>query len=285
MIFDKGVALHRTELFTRKLYNRRIEQNSDAVVPVVGSEGVGKSTFILQLMVLWRAVSTGSEWGDVDRDTLFDRIHSTRRDVQEAMTSQPKGTVVAVPDAGRVLYRKEAMVGEQRSLEKDFFDVRNRNYLFLLGFQDWKQLPDFLASRRATHCFYIPRRGTLWGYSRSTLDERVGDGRGLHAWPDADLVDRYPSLEGSDLWDKYTEFDEQEKLDRMGSDESEVDPDSIQKREHARIALRLTKPWNDDDGMSQREASKYVDYSRTWVSERSRLWKEGELEFQLDTNA
>jgi len=281
MIFDKGVALHRTELFTRKLYNRRIEQNSDAVVPVVGSEGVGKSTFILQLMVLWRAVSTGSEWGDVDRDTLFDRIHSTRRDVQEAMTSQPKGTVVAVPDAGRVLYRKEAMVGEQRSLEKDFFDVRNRNYLFLLGFQDWKQLPDFLASRRATHCFYIPRRGTLWGYSRSTLDERVGDGRGLHAWPDADLVDRYPSLEGSDLWEEYTEYEEEQKLERMGSEEADFDPDKIKKEEHAKLALRLTKPWDDDAGVTQVEAADLIDYGPSWISKRRREWANGDLNVEI----
>jgi hypothetical protein len=285
MIFDKNVALHRTELFLRKLYNRRVQQNSDAVVPVVGSEGVGKSTFILQLMLLWQAITTDADWGDVDHDTLFDRIHSTRRDVQQAMVNQPKGTVVAVPDAGRVLYRKEAMVGEQRSLEKDFFDVRNRNYLFLLGFQDWKQIPDFLAARRATHCFYIPRRGSLWGYSRSALDDRVGGGRGLHAWPDADLEDRFPSLEGTDLWEKYTEFDEQEKLDRMGTEEVDVDPDDIQKQEQAKLALRLTQPWSDTEGMSQREAAKYVDYSRTWVGERTQLWEEDDLDFQIDASA
>lgn len=285
MIFDKGAGLHRSELFLRKLYNRRIKANSDAVIPVVGSEGVGKSTLILHYMLLWRAIARGADWGEFDYDALFEQIHSTRRDVRRAMINQTKGSVIAVPDAGRVLYRKEAMVGEQRDLEKDFFDVRNRNYVFLLGFQDWKQLPDFLGSRRATHCFYVPRRGKVWGYARSTLDERVGEGRGLNSWPDPDLEDSFPSLEGTDLWEEYTEYDEEEKLERMGGGEEEVEPDEIRKQEQAKIALRLTQPWDDGAGMSQREASKYVDYSRTWVSERSRLWEEGDLDVELDTSA
>jgi hypothetical protein len=278
MIFESGSALHRTELFLENIYEQRIERATDAVIPVVGGEGVGKSTLILQLMALWRTIAHGDDWGDIDYEQLFGRIHSTRNELQQAMVGQSKRTVVAVPDAGRVLYRKEAMHGEQVDLEKDFFDVRYRRYVFLLGFQDWGQLPDFLASRRASHAIYIPRRGAIWGYSRSKLDERVGDGRGHAAWPEPDLKDRYPALDGTDLWEKYQEFDEEEKQDRMGAGDESRDPESVKKDEQARIALRLTKPWSDGKGMTQREAAKYIDYSRGWISDRVQDWKDGEYE-------
>lgn len=279
-IFERGGGLHRLEVFLDKLHRRRIKPNSDAVIPVVGSEGVGKSTLILQAMLIWESVANGREWGSVDESTLFDRIYSTRRELQKAMISQEPGSIISVPDAGRVLYRKEAMVGEQRDLEKDFFDVRNRNYVFLLGFQDWRQIPDFLASRRATHAFFIPRRGVVWGYGRSTLDER-DDERGLHSWPDPDLKDRYPDLEGTELWEAYQEYDAQKKMDRMGGDGIELDPEEVRRQEQTRLALRLTKPWSDDEGLTQVDAASYLDYTSSWVSHRRREWENGDLEIEV----
>lgn len=280
MIFPSGTALHKTEMFARDLYERRIQKDADAVIPVVGGEGVGKSTFIIQWLMIWESIRNDrDELMDVDHDELFSSLQSTRSELKRAMTGAPRKSTVAMPDAGRALFRKEAMVGEQRELEKDFFDVRFRNCVFLLGFQDWKQVPDFIASRRARFAFYIPRRGTVWGYSRATLDDRVGRGRGTGAWPEPDLKDKFPSLEGSDVWDAYQEFDAEEKMDRMSSEE-EADPEEVERETKIQVVLTATQ----QEGMSQREAARLVDYSPAWVSDRVQEWKNGEHQQLLNAS-
>lgn len=39
------------------------------------------------------------------------------------------------------------------------------------------------------------------------------------------------------------------------------------------LAVRLYAPWDDDDGPSYREISEVLPYSRQWVGERVRAWK------------
>jgi predicted XRE-type DNA-binding protein len=279
-IFPEGAALHRTELFARKLHKRRILKDADAVIPVIGGEGVGKSTFILQWLLLWMAIRNGYDSLQVpDHETLFAKIKSTRSDLKQSMTAAPERSTVAMPDAGRALFRKEAMVEDQREIEKDFFDVRFRNLVFLLGFQDWKQVPGFVASRRAQFCFYIPRRGELWGYSRSTIDERIGEGRGTGAWPEPDLQDKFPALDNTDLWDAYKKFDAEEKVDRMSADE-EQDPEDARKAAQTAVVLRATQ----QEGMTQREAARLIEFTKSWVSDRVQEWKAGEHTDLVDIN-
>jgi DNA-binding Lrp family transcriptional regulator len=45
----------------------------------------------------------------------------------------------------------------------------------------------------------------------------------------------------------------------------------------------LTKPWDDDEGMPQREAAEYIDYSPSWVSNQTRDWEKGKLEVEINT--
>lgn len=280
MIIPSGAALHRTEKFARKLHDRRIQKDADAVIPVVGGEGVGKSTFIIQWLMLWDAIRDDrDEFVDPNHGELFSQIQSTRSDLKHAMTNAPEKSTVAMPDAGRALFRKEAMVGEQRELEKDFFDVRFRNCVFLLGFQDWRQVPDFIAGRRARFAFYIRRRGELWGYSRATLDKRIDEGRGIGAWPEPDLQDKFPSLEGSDVWDAYQKFDAGEKMDRMAA-ENDADPEEAEREAKIAVVLRATQ----QEGLSQREAARLVDYSPAWVSDKVQEWKHGEYQHLLNAD-
>lgn len=278
MIIPAGAALHRIEKFARKLHDRRIQKDADAVIPVVGGEGVGKSTFIIQWLMLWDAIRDGrDEFVEPDHDELFSAIQSTRPDLKHAMTNAPEKSTVAMPDAGRALFRKEAMVGEQRELEKDFFDVRFRNCVFLLGFQDWRQVPDFIAGRRARFAFYIPRRGELWGYSRATLDKRIDEGRGIGAWPEPDLQDKFPTLEGTDIWDAYKQFDAEQKMERM-SDDEDMDPEDAKKAAQTAVVLRATQ----EEGMTQREAARLIEFSKSWVSDRVQEWRNGEYTDLVD---
>jgi hypothetical protein len=42
--------------------------------------------------------------------------------------------------------------------------------------------------------------------------------------------------------------------------------------------LRAVKPWEEEAGMTHREASELVDYSDSWVSKRVSEWRNGEWE-------
>lgn len=277
-IIPKGAALSRVEIFLRKVYSRRITADDDAVIAIIGGEGSGKSTFILQVLLLWNAIKNESEFGEVDHEELFKRIYSTRSGFQQAFVNAEQQSAIALPDAARALFSKEGMVGEQRELEKDFYDVRFQQFLMLLGFQDWEQLPSFLSGRRAQFGFFIPRTGVIWGYSRSSLDEREeNDGRGVGSWPEPDMKDRFPSLEGTDLWSKYQQYDADQKIARMGGNE-EASPEQVQRAEKIKAAIRLVEEFD----FNQTDAGRAVGRSQGWVSDRMGEWELGDHDDLFD---
>jgi hypothetical protein len=199
--------MEEIQAFTDKLYEKRLTQEFDAVIPVVADESMGKSTFILQFMILWRR-TTGRE---VDTDEILDQLVYDKDGYKTAMVNQPPRTVVAAPDAARVMHKKESMDTEQVELEKDLLDARSLEKIHLLGYQDWDVIASFIQRRRAHFAFRIPSRGHLWGYNRASLDEKWDTGD----WPDPDLTCRFPSLEGTDIWREYKREDRERKRERI----------------------------------------------------------------------
>jgi len=121
------------------------------------------------------------------------------------------------------MHRKEAMDSDQIEVEKDLLDVRVKEHVILLGYQDWDIIPTFLQKRRAKNLFYIPTRGTLWGYKRSTIDER----RESDSWPEPDMTAQFPSLEGTDLWRRYKRRDVEMKKERMQAATTQSEDESL----------------------------------------------------------
>lgn len=275
-LIPSGAGLARIERFLRMIYERRVNKGTDAVVLVIGGEGSGKSTLMLQMMMIWENILRDHGFEDIEPESLFEKIYSTRHGLQQAFVNEDRRECIAMPDAGRALFRKEAMDGDQREVEKDFFDVRFKCHLILLGFQDWRQIPDFLSGRRGQFALFIPRTGTIWGFSRSTLDDRDG-GRGVNSWPDPDMVDRFPSLEGTDLWKKYENFDAEEKIARMGADDGPA-PEDVQRNEKIKAAIRAVKIM----GLSQQDAGRLVGYSQGWVSDRLKEFDYGDHDDLFD---
>lgn len=199
--------METTRAFAEYLYEEKIKNEYDRIIPIVADESMGKSTFILQFMVIWRRV-TGRE---VDIDELLDQMIYERTGFKAAMVNYPPRTVVPVPDAARVFHKKEALDSDQVELEKDVLDVRAKENVFLLGYQDWDVMPTFLQRRRAKNVFRIPTRGTLWGYNRDSIDEKYDSGD----WPEPDMTDSFPSLEGTELWRRYKDLDLTKKKERI----------------------------------------------------------------------
>lgn len=205
--------MERVERYLETIYENRICEEYDHVLLVIGDEGVGKSTFILELMIHWQDIK--GEEPDAD-DILSNIVHSTEG-LQESFSAFPDRAAIAVPDCARVMHKKEAMTSEQIKMEQDFFDVRTNEYLVLLGYQDWDSVPSFLQDRRARGAFYIPHRGAVRGYSREALDEWAESGER----PSADLRDGFPSLEGTPIWEQYKEMDKEAKAERMDVQDDE----------------------------------------------------------------
>lgn len=261
------MQLEKLELSRRYLESideKVISRNDDRVVVVLGDEGVGKSTFMLQLARLWKeirddktdpeSVLEGMVWGDRDAFT-------------DALRERPEGSIICVQDAPHVLFRREAMHGEQIAIEKNLLDIRIKNFLIVLGFQDFDDVPTSLVRRRAENVLHIPRRGVVRGFNRESIEERRDSGQ----WPDPDFEDRFPDLEATELWARFQERDREAKLERLDNVD-EPDPEDVERNQKIKTVLRAI--YKND--MTQKEAGDLVGRSQRWVSERKQELENGE---------
>jgi hypothetical protein len=221
--------MEKLENWLSMVKSRKLDREYDLMCPIVADEGDGKSTLILTLAGMWYNQQLGR---DVSPEDIFARIVWGGRDEFKslAVNSSPKD-IIAVPDAARVLYKRDAMDPAQRELAKDLLDIRTHEYFFLLGFQWWKDIPTMLQERRAKQLLRIPvgQRGVVHGYSRSTLDEKLqlNDPK---EWPEPDLVDTFPSLEGTKIWEQYQELDTEKKHERIKPDEDDQEEPDVDVR-------------------------------------------------------
>lgn len=260
--------LEPTYRWLEQVDKRVIQRNDDRVVLVVGDEGVGKSTLMLTMARMWQDIRGREQSTEA---VLGNIVWGGREAFNDAMKNGNEGDMIAVQDAPHVLFSRDAMVGEQKETEKTLMDIRFRNYLIVLGFQDWSDIPTGLARRRAKNTLFIPRRGVIRGYNRDSMDTRHKSGE----WPEADFEDRFPPLDGTELWDEFQERDEQAKLERLEKNE-EQEPEEAQREQAIYTALKAIKPWAPKwEGVTQDEAGELVGYSDSWVSDRKREWERG----------
>lgn len=263
--------MERIKRYLETLYNQVIKNDYDAIVLFIGDEGAGKSTLMLQTTWLWQQIAQG----EATVDSVLDRVvHDDRRKFRQQLARSEKQRAQLAMDAAHILHKKDAMVSEQKEVEKSLLDIRTLSYFIQLGYQDWDDVADKLQRQRARHVFRIPRRGVVWGYSRDSVDKRYVDGE----WPDEpDFKDTFPDLEGTKLWAEFNRRDEERKRERLETVD-EPKPDDIRWQEQAKVAIRATKPWDDDKGMTYKDAAKLIDYSYGWVGDRVDDWKEGKLD-------
>jgi len=261
--------MKKLEALVEQLYQERHQQQLDTVLPIVADEGLGKSTLMLQLGAKYIDARDGEL---PDADHLLSRICYDRRGFQEMMAESDKQALIMVPDAARILYSMDVAKSEQKQIEKDLMDVRGLEYFILLGFQSWDRIGGEIKERRSKLALKIPRRGLIRGYGRDAMDERIDSG----SWPESTLTDKFPPLDGTELWSQYQQLDLEQKRERLAG-EGTRDPEEAEKDIQRKVAIRATKPWAPGHlGMTQRDAAKLIDYSESWVSETIRDWKDGE---------
>lgn len=218
--------MKRIERFVEKLYEDYVQRDFDRIIPVIGDESAGKSTFILEAIWMYEQ----ARGNDPTPASVLDAVVFDSRDAfRDKLLAAEQGDPIAVMDAAHVLYKKDTMNPDQKETERSLLDIRIENYVIFLGYQDWADIPDILQRRRAKNAFYIPRRGKIYGFNRAGLDEKYED-LGKEQWPEPDLVDSFPSLEGTELWDRFTQIDTERKRARLQVDdggETEVTPQEV----------------------------------------------------------
>lgn len=268
--------LQNFENFLKGVYENQITDDDDLVLLMVGDEGSGKSTLMLWATIFWLKI----QGRDPTPSNCLDRIvYGDREAYKEKLLGSDETDIVTVQDAPHVLFAKEAMHGDQIDIEKAMVDIRINNYLIILGFQSWDMIPKDIRSRRAQAAVRVYKnddgdRGFMDVYGRPQLDEKYSD-LDESEWPDPRFEDRFPSLEGTDVWDAFNEADEEHKRERLESTKEPSTKD-LRKEEQIKIALRAVKPWADDRGMTQSDAAALTDYSQSWVSDKVENWRKGE---------
>lgn len=211
------MTMKRVERFIQKLYDSQICNDFDRIIPVIGDEGMGKSTFILEFMGRYERY----RGADSSPESILDKVvFDNRESFRQAILQADQGDPIAAMDAAHIMHKKEAMNPDQIETEKSLLDIRIDNYVILLGYQDWDDIPTVLQKRRAKNAFRITSRGRVVGYNRSSLDEKF-ESRGAEKWPRPDLQDRFYSLEGTDIWDDFQEMDAEHKRQRLVGDNAE----------------------------------------------------------------
>lgn len=209
------MALNRIQRYLERLYETTIQDNDDRIILVVGDEGAGKSTFILQAIWLYEQV----RGNDPSPASVLNAVVFDDRDAfREKFLNAKEGDPIAVMDATHIMFKRESWDPDQIETEKQLVDIRIGNHPIFLGYQDWEDIPDSLQRRRAENAFYIPQRGYVKGFSRAAIDEKYSE-LGANKWPDPSLRDTFPSLEGTKLWRRFEEIDVKRKRERLHKDD------------------------------------------------------------------
>ena len=221
--------MEKIDRWMELVYQNRIQKQFDQITPVVADEGKGKSTFMLEATGRWQHLK-----GDEPTiDSVLDRVvWDDRAEFRTALADYPRRASIPVMNAAHVLYNREQMDPEQIEAEKGLLDVRTQEFFILLGYQDWGDIPRTLRKRRAKNAFRIPTRGKIYGYSRASLDEKYNN-YSEGEWPDPDLVDTFPRLDGTDLWTEFKHRDREHKKDRLRVDDGDSTDPELTARELA----------------------------------------------------
>ena len=270
--------------FLQGVYEEQITDDDDLVLLMIGDEGAGKSTLMLWATIFWLQFQGRQS----TPENCLDRIvYGDREEYKQKLLNSDETDIVTVQDAPHVLFSKEAMHGEQIDIEKAMVDIRINNYLMVMGFQSWDMVPKDFRSRRAQAGVRVYKnddgdRGFMDIYGREELNTKYSE-LDEGEWPDPAYKDQFPSLEGTDIWERFNEADEKRKEERL-EDSKEPAKEDIQKEEQIKIALRAVKPWTDERGMTQKDAATLTDYSQAWVSDKVQNWRKGAYRDLVDEN-
>lgn len=215
-----------TRQMLERLYEAKLSEDFDRIIIVLGDEGAGKSTLMLQCA--WFVRDVIPELDDPTVENVTGDIAWDRGEYKEKLAEGNTYRPIVVHDATRIMSKKKAMHSEQVELEEDLFDSRYGRNVQFLGYQEWDAVPTVLQQRRAQNVFHVTSRGKFSVYGRKHMDKRMENGD----WPHTSFVDTFQKLNGTRLWDSFREKDEAKKQERIAPDSEEQEMSEQELAEH-----------------------------------------------------
>lgn len=248
--------------------------NEGTIAVVCGPPGSGKTALTLDAVRGWLAWTGGHSFGNTGWQGFDDVVHS---DVEllEAMATVKGQTLGVIDEAAQSLTGRGADAKEAETFANRMLLIRKqegshgpcakRGSLLAVA-HNWDRM-NAPTRRLATLVISKPSRADpskVVLYSSPGGEdsrEKIGEFSGL-----TDTRESYPEHEASHF-DVVLEDD---------GEEQDVDEDDVRRQEAIATAIRATKPWDDESGMSYGDTATLVPYSKSWVGDVVREWENGQ---------
>jgi hypothetical protein len=253
---------------------RRLSQEGTIAV-VTGPPGAGKTSATMDITRAWGAWTGGKMYGVTSWDG-FDEIVSSDLEMLEAMASHSKPSLGVLDETMQQLTGRGADVEKAetfadrasliRKKERDHGPHAKKGSLLLVS-HVWDRM-NKPTREMATLVIQKPSRsdpGKVVLYEseggEDTRDE-IGEFTGL-----TDSRETFPEHEASSF--RIVTDDEDGEDDGPSVEE-------IERREAIKTVVRACKPWHEEDGLNYRDAAGLVGFSKSWVGDRVREWRDGQ---------
>lgn len=272
------VGLTSTQGEGGDLLTRAARKLSDegAIGLTFGPPGAGKTATVLDVALVWKAVTGGVVLSNIDAPQVVDHHVTTDQEALARMQATPRPCLLALDEV------REQLKSDNRKRAEQFADA--------LRLIRKKEDGDEYAKRGSALLVAHTQKGTAPGIRRlATFGLRKPDRERpgyVELLDSVGAVDEwYPDGEFKGLTDTAVEYDEHEASefhvvlqDGEDGESEDVDPEEIRKDAQIETAIRACKPWDDDAGMKYREVANddLVDYGKSWVGDRVREWRDGD---------
>lgn len=192
----------------------------DAVLVISGLTGEGKST-----LAIWIAKNLDSGFG-FDRNLAY-----SHAEVEEKIKSLPRRSVIVIDEAINVLYRRDFMRGEQKSLIKLLNVCRFRNLCLVFNIPNLFDLDSAILNSRIRYWVWVRKRGEAFLFRikrtpfssdpwNKSKNEKLFKDNKLQNSPNLVCKVRFPKLSRQDF-EEYLGVQKKKKVNTEGEQNKE----------------------------------------------------------------
>ena len=275
-----GLTKQRSESDGANLYadaaNRLTREG--AICLIFGVPGSGKSSTTLDICQVWRSMTGGHVIANVDWSGADARF-SSDREMFEYMASVDGPVLALIDEVAQELSGFASKNKQAEAFSDSLLHVRKRKDEF--GPKPMKGSV-IMVSHTQKKTAKSLREVSSFAVEKPSRND-PGRARLLESEGESDQfteIQRYKGL--TDTRESYDEYDPSDfEILVTGDDDDDakqVDEKDVKRTEAVKTAIRL---YEQNDNMTYDDVGKVVGYSRNWVGERMKEYRNGELEIDV----
>ncbi len=142
-----------------KIVKESLKNDYDAVIPISGLEGTGKSTLSIHLSL---ALDPAFQ---IKKNIIF---QPDRKTVSDIIYGLPKFSSIVLDEAMRTMYKRNWMTKDTKTLNIIFSKCRKRNQSVFLNIPNFFDLDIYYRNHRTKVWLYLPERGLCMVFMKDT---------------------------------------------------------------------------------------------------------------------